>query len=163
MRITEVYSREVMELTLQSVKVLRKASQETTCFEAELFVDGVRTAVCWNEGCGGMTQVRSVDYKPETTARLKAAEAYADALPPTVYSWGSVPSSLDGVVDELLFKRESLADLRRKMKSGTVYLDPNGNTYSVKGANPGSWALAHPPHKVLNLMPEEEALAIWTR
>lgn len=54
-----------MKCELKSLKVCRFASQETTCYEAKLFIDGKFAAHCSNAGRGGPDNIRFKDRELE--------------------------------------------------------------------------------------------------
>lgn len=47
-----------MSISLKSIKILEHASEETTCFEAAVYVDNKKAGYASNDGHGGMTLVR---------------------------------------------------------------------------------------------------------
>jgi hypothetical protein len=73
-----------MNITLKSIKYAAFASQETSCFEAAVYVDGKKVAVVENDGHGGC------DMWHPWTAK-DAVDAYAATLPEEV---------VDGLVDD---------------------------------------------------------------
>ena len=55
-----------MKLELRNIKYSSFASQETSCYQAKLYVDGKPFATVGNEGCGGC------DYQHSLTKQDKA-------------------------------------------------------------------------------------------
>jgi len=64
-----------MKIELKSIKYCDWASQETACYQAAIFIDGVKVGETSNAGQGGADNV----YPHEVAARI---DAYAATLPP---------------------------------------------------------------------------------
>lgn len=67
-----------MKIELKSVKFYESMSEETNCFTADIFVNGVKTASAKNDGQGGCTNIHPY---PGKTEEFKTAEAYCLLLP----------------------------------------------------------------------------------
>lgn len=104
-----------MKCELKNVKINDKLSEETTCFSATLYVDGVRTAEVANRGTGGCDEYRRV-FDP---ARLAAFRAFVKSLPPEPPLDGKgepLPMDADLYVANLLEAHEKGRVLRRLEK-----------------------------------------------
>jgi hypothetical protein len=106
-----------MNIELRRIAYSARLSQETAAFSADVWIDGVKVGTAENNGHGGQTMV--FISPPELYAK---ADAYAKSLPPTVYpardgmeSFSS-PSSLDGLIDDLLGKYLDEKDTKAQYK-----------------------------------------------
>src|SRR6476659_1764412 len=91
------------KLELKNVKFYESMSEETNCFQADLFVNGKKVSYVRNEGQGGCTDYNAY---PNMREQLKEAEAYALAQPEIKdeYSDFSVKSDLEAIIDFVLFE-----------------------------------------------------------
>ena len=64
-----------MKIELRNIKYADWASQETACYQATIFINGVKVGETSNHGTGGADMV----YPHEVAARI---DAYAATLPP---------------------------------------------------------------------------------
>lgn len=71
-----------MKVELKSIKVHKDMSEETTCFSADIFVDGRKAGYCKNNGRGGCTDYHS--YPGFHSVLLKAQEQFC-SMPDIVY------------------------------------------------------------------------------
>jgi hypothetical protein len=104
-----------MKLELRNLKINLAFSEETTCFTATLYVEGVRTAECRNEGHGGSTDVRAFEGRDKV---LLQAEQYCLTLPPVKYNNIEIKSDIEFVVDELVeaeLKRRDQVQMQKRM------------------------------------------------
>lgn len=68
-----------MKLELKNIKFYESMSEETNCFEADLFINGKKIAYVKNTGQGGSTDYHILDYKLQSV--LHEAEAYCNSMP----------------------------------------------------------------------------------
>ena len=68
-----------MRLELKNVKFYESMSEETNCFQADLFIEGKKIAEVKNQGQGGPTDYSILDFK--NIKILHSAEAYCKSLP----------------------------------------------------------------------------------
>ena len=94
-------------ITIKRLKVASFASEETLCYEATVLLDGLPIAQARNDGHGGMTFLKPIRGAED---KLKAAEAFAKALPPLITEHSDpqghthnleLPMSLEFLVDLL--------------------------------------------------------------
>ncbi len=121
-----------MELELKNVKIAKFASQETLCFAATGYVNGVKAFNVHNEGHGG-----SNFYDVLNRGLYNEAEAYAASLPPTVCDLfpEGLAQDLDIVISRLLDKLEQEKFFRRHCKTKTLFTlpgDAEGSYRTVK-------------------------------
>jgi hypothetical protein len=109
-------------ISLKRLKVADFASEETLCFEAKVMLDGLPIAQARNDGHGGMTILRAIKG---ADAKLRAAEAFAKALPPLITEGADpndptrkleLPMSLDFLVDLLASHEHEAKRLRSRFR-----------------------------------------------
>lgn len=162
-----------MKLELRKVTVIASMSEETTCFTADLYIDGVKTAHVENTGKGGSHMIR--DYPPgkmwDTEQKL---DAYAKTLPDKKYKYNGEESTLkydaDLLVSELLtehMQRKEFTDrLKRRVlftctdKPG-VFQDTAKNKPSPENYERVKKCFHKYLKHILNELPFEEAFVIY--
>jgi hypothetical protein len=122
-----------MKITLKNLKVNLTFSQETTMFQADVYVDGVKTAYAQNDGHGGCTGYHAYEGKRDL---LKKAEEFAASLPSKTYSTLTLKSNLEMVIDDLVDahvrEKENLKfnrKIEKLTKNHIVWGIPNGDSY----------------------------------
>ena len=124
-----------MKIELKNVKVNEAFSEETTCFIADVFINGKKVAHAKNEGRGGCT-----DYYPYEGKRelLKQAEEFCKGLPKEKVDFGGTihefAQSLESVIDNLLFEKEKEKEQKKIEKlceNNIVWGKPNGMSYKM--------------------------------
>jgi hypothetical protein len=152
-----------MKVELKNIKIVQALSEETLCFTAVAYVDGIKTFYVSNRGHGGCHEYTEVDCKPETRARFDAVDAWAKTLPPDHYGDLELPSDLDSVVNNALVEYEMRQLLKRITKNKIAYVD-DGKLWTVKleysPARLDKLLQKKPNAKVLNIMLESEAIAL---
>lgn len=161
-------------ITLAKLKVAKFMSEETLCFEADVFFDGKLVGRAHNDGHGGCTSVHAVRGGAHNEV-YQAAEAYAKSLGPITgkpFADGEAFTyevTLDHVVDDLanalLLRRDVEAQLRRGFKKKAIYIE-NGQLWNSKPKNAALineafFALVqkmHPTATILNRMPLAQAV-----
>jgi hypothetical protein len=149
-----------MKIELRNVKVSEFASEETTCFEAAVYLDGIKAGIASNQGFGGP----NLYFPSELEARL---EAYAKTLPGSEFEYEGrmipVPESADGLIDKALDDFLNQKALRRKFKAsikkGLVTLF-NNELRLIRG---GGTKNIPQDATILNNLPEEEAFALFCK
>lgn len=98
-----------MKIELKSVKVYEKLSEETTCFTANIYLDGKKIGEAENRGIGGNTM-----YVIQDRHLLEKFETYANSLPPMTFIVEGEPFSykmngehlIDNLVWDFIKKRD---------------------------------------------------------
>ena len=162
-----------MKIEVRNVKIAAFASRETTCFSANIYLDGVKAGCASNDGGGGCNE-----YQPRSLARR--LNDYASTLPPIVLDWlepqadGTHPTiqpNADTLVGDALAAYQSARDLRRLLRERLVFtVAGKPGIYSTRklGAA-GVAALLGDPRKlaqlnagtVLNSLAFDAALALY--
>lgn len=161
----------VNSLELKSISVNQRLSEETYCYSARLFWNGKHVADVGNRGHGGPDEVNVVKGQD---AAFAEAEAFVKALPPipSEYSPEGLKMDLDlwcGVtLDEWMKEREIKLALRRDLKKSVVFIrDDQLFNVTFKDKAPISKRhidhvkAKHPTAKIVNELPEAEAIAIY--
>ena len=137
-----------MKLELKAIKYAAFASQETNCFEAKIYKDGKPWAHISNEGHGGPDALWPLGDRPRNDKDF----------------WKEVEARLQ----DHLNRKDMKAALRKKaifVREGEAGIWQMG----YRGGKKPDAALyaevekKHPGAKILNTMPEDQALAIWKR
>lgn len=103
-----------MKIELKKISFNERMSDETSCFIADLYINGKKVGECKNEGRGGCT-----DYHGNTKADnvlIKEAEAYCKTI---LNDLKYYDQSLEGVIDDLLsdyIKSNELKKFNKKMQ-----------------------------------------------
>lgn len=104
-----------MKLELKNVRIHEDMSEETTCFSATLYVDGIRAALCSNRGCGGSTDV---NFLPTFAKRLDVIRFCKEN--PIKYWYRNKEfeiSSVDAHIDDLLLKYQYECIIKKKQNT----------------------------------------------
>jgi hypothetical protein len=161
-----------VKIELRNVKYAAFASQETLCFEAVIYLDGVKAGTVSNEGHGGSNM-----YSPWAVEEKLAA--HAKTLPAIVSDYleddgkpFSYPASADTVIDDLLQAFLAERDLRRLLKSKLAFIK-GGKLYATKKLTPAQLGVLtsdpagtkarHKADAILNVLPFDEAMALYRK
>ena len=154
-----------MEIELKKIKIVDEMSDETTCFCADVWIDGKFEGRVQNSGQGGCN-----DYAPH---RLEdVLQKHAESLGPVEFGGTWLERDADMVVSELLEAHRLRKELRRRL----VFVSKSdGEIRETKAFKPRVLAELLKPEnrettkarlggdveKILNLMPFECALKLW--
>jgi hypothetical protein len=115
-----------MNLSLTNIIITPHLSEETTCFQATVQVDGKPAFIASNRGQGADNEYRPYGSDPRYRTLLEQVQVWARTLPPTIYTVGSttvtVNSDLDCVIDQMLMEAES--ELAHLSPISTDDMDP---------------------------------------
>ena len=123
-----------MKIELRKISFNERMSDETNCFIADLYINGVKVGSCENEGHGGCTNYGSPT--PEGRKLIKEAEAHFNSLPmvkPNGYNFMLQPT-LEGAIDEQLedfLKAKEQKKMEKHMVCGILFGRPNGGSYTM--------------------------------
>lgn len=156
-----------MKIELKSLKYSDFASQETHCFQANIYIDGKMRGWASNDGRGGMTNIQP--HELYETIKLRT-----DKIPPRVYEYGGQKMELeetpDSFIDGLVTLSLHEKDMKRAMKTRILFTRENQvfETGKLTAAQMAA-SLANPQikeklkaDKILNLLPVTEALELYT-
>ena len=133
-----------MDIQIKNIKINKSFSEETICFTADVYVNGVKTAYARNDGRGGSTHYCSY-HKPNNDRDLHQAEAYAKSLPSTVIDLDggrniTLESNLENLIDDAVDKKFNEGErakiektLKKHMETDICFGVPNGTGYKRVG------------------------------
>jgi hypothetical protein len=116
-----------MKIELKNVKINKMFSEETTCFTADVFINGKKTAYAKNDGRGGNTNIQ-----PYVGMSLDEAYNYCKTLPKEF----GYPQTLDSVIDDILFEKEKEKEQKKIEKlclTNIVWGKEGGMSYTKIG------------------------------
>lgn len=155
-----------MKITLSKIKYAAFASEETGCFEAVVLLDGVPSIHVRNDGGGGCDW--HDDIVKGSTKRL---QEHAASLPEEETQYGKMQPSIETLVGGLLEQHLMLRDMRRRLKNNVLFHN-DGKLMACRlngGMLGGTMEMLiagvkkrHPNAKILNTMPEDEAIKLWS-
>ena len=161
-----------MNLEMKAIKFSDWASEETYCYQANVYLDGKPFAMVSNDGHGGCDREYSHNkFKGDYRATMKKVDEYFKSLPNTdVGKFKNVPEGFEQTFERwchdqvctYLYRK----DLKKALKKNKVVKRKNDegkmSLYDY-GINVLSDAIKHrwPEAIILNDLPEDEALAIW--
>lgn len=150
-----------MKIELKSVQFAAFASHETNCFDAIVYLDGVRSIHASNEGHGGPTFLR--ELKPGAIGKIKA---HTDAMPPYQGSSMSIPMEPDFLIDLMVEEYLAKKEIKRLLRKGIVARDPGSGSLRLfpipdTPANIVKVRRHHPNYVILNGKSEEEQLKLY--
>jgi len=113
-----------MKIELKNIYVNQRMSRETTLFEADIYIDGLKAGFAENEGRGGQTNIQGIGEKGRQL--IEAAEAYCKKLPDKVEEYEvndkkekyKMKMSLEVFVDDLLeafLNKKEMARFQKRM------------------------------------------------
>jgi len=123
-----------MKIELKNVKINKMFSEESTCFMADVFINGKKTAYAQNDGHGGNTNIQPLNEGMSKV--LDEVYNYCKTLPKEF----GYPRTLDSVIDDILFEKEKEKEEKKIDKlclTNIVWGKENGTSYtkiSFKGS-----------------------------
>lgn len=115
-----------MKIELRNVKYAAFASEETSCFEASIWVDGKREGTARNEGKGGATWI-------EPRALEERLNEYGATLAEIDlgHGLGTIKATAETLIDDLLMDHIVAQDLKRLLRTRIVTVT-GGKVYQQK-------------------------------
>jgi hypothetical protein len=166
-----------MKIEVKNVQYMAANSDETLCYSATVYIDGVKAGEASNRGHGGESEIR-----PRTL--IDKLNAYAKTLPPSVFEHeGHAPLTIEqdagSIIDDLVSDWLVRRDFNRMMAKPKIVYIKNNNIWEVnfvKGATKetvakfladpvklATWKEKAKPEIVLNLLPADEAFAAFQK
>ncbi len=123
-----------MKVQLKNVKINEDFSEETTCFVADVFINGKKAAYAKNDGHGGSTFYYAYE---EYRDLVRTTERFFTSLPPIVkhdeqFGILKYKQSLEDVIDDLLeehLKKQGEKKMLKEYEKAICVGIPNGYTY----------------------------------
>jgi len=121
------------KIELKSLKINLTFSEETTMFQANLYVDGKHVGFASNDGRGGNTHI--MGRSSNDNDLIRKVDEWCKSLPEKKYDGlegleGTYPQSLETVVDDLVYEEVKKKDekslqtkLKNKMKKSILITD----------------------------------------
>lgn len=100
----------LMKIEIKNLKINKRMSEETNCFSATLYLDGVKRGEVYNHGHGGCNIYSDRKAQDEL-------EAYAKSLPEREAFGTMLPVSADWLVDDCVEDELMLKDLKSTLKN----------------------------------------------
>lgn len=144
-----------MNIELKNVKYAAFASEETSCFSAVVYIDGVKSLTAENSGKGGMTFLHEIvkgSYDVLKAEGVRRGEKFEPA---------------EGIVDDLFYKWLSLKEMKRVLKKSVNFIDPaRKGIFKFLKLKPDETVLTivakkYPNYMILNSLPESKAFELW--
>lgn len=153
-----------MKIELKAIQYSAFASQETNCYSANLYVDGKKIGTVSNQGHGGCDL-----FYGDQEAYQEADKWCRENLPKWSLGGGSseaYETDLEQHCGDLLATWLDSRDLKRRMRNHIVFR-MDGSLYLAKFTGDQTVAASqvqkrHPTAKVLNTLPFDQALTIYT-
>jgi len=130
-----------MKITLKNIRYNERLSEETHCFSADLYIEGVKAGEASNYGHGGPTDYQARDKAGKKL--IEQAEEYCKGLPPNKFTVEgkeySLPVTLESLIDSLVddyLHQKNLQKFRNKVdkdsEQGIVFGIPDAS-YQLLG------------------------------
>jgi hypothetical protein len=166
-----------MDIQIKSFKESQFASEETLCYQAVIYVDGVRAIAASNEGHGGCDNYQRLDITPAAKAAFDEAmakiEAHVKTLDPIDMSKHGIEEPMDW--DAELFINTAVSDfstmkyLKRQMIRRVVCVEEGKPAFELSWKGLKKLTEAHiakaekqnPTAIVLNRLPIQEAFDLY--
>ena len=122
-----------MNIVLKKISFNERMSEETSCFVADLYINGDKVGYCKNDGRGGCTEYHG-DSK-EHNEIIRAAENYFSLLPKKKaegYDFEYQPTLESAIDDELekYLKARGDKKMQKLMQNAILIGRPNAASYS---------------------------------
>jgi hypothetical protein len=127
-----------MDIQLKGLKTAAFQSQDSNCFEATVYVDGVRAFTAHDDGWGGCIDFRPVDDNGR--ALLDKAIEHAKTLPGEWFESTYLPMNLELLIGEMVEEAITQKWIARQSKKGTVFQLPGEKAHRVLSGDPYSLA-----------------------
>jgi hypothetical protein len=157
-----------MQIQLKALKYSDFASQETHCFQANIYIDGKMRGTADNDGRGGMTSIHPHQLYSEI-------KLHTDKIPPRIVDFDgtklTLEASPDSLIDELVTLALHEKDLKQAMRKKILFTRKNQvfETQNFDAAKLKA-AVNHPEVKqkldadeILNLLPMADALTLYVK
>lgn len=161
-----------MKIELRNIKRAAFASEETDCFTATVYIDGVRAGEVSNDGHGGCNRYHPRSLEERLTAHAKTLPmVVSDTLKDGNGQPFTYQPDADAVIGDLLSAHMAEKDLKRALKSRLLWTEGAKLWQSKKVPETTLKTWLDDPRtlvkeraageKVLNLLPFDQALAIY--
>lgn len=95
-----------MKIELRKLSINTRMSEETVCFVADVYIEGVKAGTASNQGHGGSTSYHHLNT--DTSKMLiKNAETFCKGLPPVTSHGITIPMDLELYIDNLVEQEDN--------------------------------------------------------
>ncbi len=103
-----------MKIELRKLSINTRLSEETICFSADIFIDGIKCGTASNRGYGGSTDYDHLNTD-SSKMLIKNAEKFCAAMPPIDLGMNgrTMPMSLEHYIDELVYAEDSKKEIKK--------------------------------------------------
>ena len=161
-----------MNLEMKAIKHSEWASEETYCYQANVYLDGKPFAMVSNDGHGGCDREYSHNkFKGDYRATMKKVGEYFKSLPKRdvgKYDWApeGFDESFEGWCHEQVTNYLITKDVKKALKKNKVVYQKNDDgkmgLYDWHiNANSDALKKRYPESVILNDLPIDEAVKIW--
>ncbi len=165
-----------MRIELKNVKYAKFASEETHCFQATVYLNGVKSGVVSNDGHGGanMYDPWSLEEKLEAYAKTLPLEDAGFPDPHDPSKPCMMQPNAEIIIGNLMNEFLARRDFDRDIKKRVLWLSTDGCVYSTKRTltptdiehymtlDAATLKRKIPDMvKLLNALPREEAFAVY--
>jgi hypothetical protein len=115
-----------MKIELKKFYSNERFSEETNCFQSELYLNGKKVGYCSNDGRGGNTTYHGLEHY--WSEDIKRMEEYCKTLPPIVYTKEkdghdfTINMNLEHYIDDLVSEQLEKKERKRKEKEMLKYI-----------------------------------------
>lgn len=158
-----------LQIELKNIKYFAAMSEETSCFQATVFVEGKKAGMAENSGHGGPTSIDPFTLQ-------KQIDEFAATLPKETLDLGDGKTfesaqTAESLINKLLHRYLGEKELRKRLSKRLVFTKKNASgIYQTKTltaaemqkqmSNPKLYEV-NQIDKLLNTLPFDEALAIY--
>ena len=155
-----------MNLVIKNMKYSKFASQETNCFECDIYFNGKKTLRAFNDGRGGTTRFDEY-FKNGFLALKQYTENYNLNNPFNNNEHKTSSELIDNLVENYLLQKDSNRRLNTMLKKYIVFLsNPKELSYYrilPNEVNISKIKKKHPNFIILNCLNYNEALELFTQ
>lgn len=123
-----------MIITLKNIKYFPSMSEETNCFQADIYINGKKSGYAENQGHGGNTSYHANEGCRDI---IKQAEEYCKTLPAHKASFGDIEIDLEFFIDLLLddhIKEKETKKVAKQLEKDSkkgICFGENGYSYRI--------------------------------
>jgi hypothetical protein len=150
-----------MNITVKKVKHYPSMSQETLCFEANIYINGKSAGGVSNRGYGGCNSYDNHTTEATLNAYAKTLPQFASVVTdPTTNLPMMLSQDADMLISDLVNRWLSARDLKRALKKKIVFVSDHNRLMELTPMTPANLARLS-GKQVLNTMPFDDALALY--
>jgi hypothetical protein len=124
-----------MQIELKNIVINQRLSEETICFSADIFIDGIKAGQASNRGHGGCTDYHHLNT--DTSRMLiKEAEKFCNELPAVDIGLGGgrmMNMNLEHYIDDILYKYDNEKKQAKDFEKGICFGVRGATGYKIFG------------------------------